>query len=146
MSVLSEKVAYLKGLFEGAEFSEKDKETKIFRAIIDVLGELSGEVADLDERIDDVESVLDEVDEDLADLEDDYYGDDEEDEEDDFVELECPNCGETVYFDMNMLDSDDLVCPNCDTVICEAEEECGCGCHHHGAADDGDDEEDELKF
>lgn len=143
MSVLSEKVAYLKGLFEGAEFSEKDKETKVFRAIIDVLGELSSEAGNLDERLDEVEAVLEEVDEDLADLEDDYYAEDED--EDDFIEVECPDCGETVYFDMNMLDSADLVCPNCEALICETEE-CGCGCKHHEQDEEEDDDEDELEF
>ena len=59
---------------------------------------------------------------------DDYdeilYGEDEDDEDedvdddDDFFEVVCPNCGETIYFDEDMLDNPDgLICPNCNEPI-----------------------------
>ena len=39
-------------------------------------------------------------------------------DEDDFIEVVCPHCGETVYFDEDMIDSDDgLICPNCNETI-----------------------------
>ena len=39
-------------------------------------------------------------------------------DEDGFIEVVCPHCGETVYFDEEMIDSDDgLICPNCNETI-----------------------------
>ena len=36
----------------------------------------------------------------------------------DFFEVVCPACGETIYFDEDMLDSDDgLICPCCNEPI-----------------------------
>ena len=54
-------------------------------------------------------------------------GDDEDEDEDyfdedDFVEVECPHCGETVYFDQEMLEGDDLICPNCNETILPKED------------------------
>ena len=56
----------------------------------------------MDECIDDIYEELDTI--------EDYVFEDEEDDEDedyfdeeDFVEVECPHCGETVYFDQEML-------------------------------------------
>ena len=41
-----------------------------------------------------------------------------DDFDDDFVEVECPHCGETVYFDQDMLESDEeLICPNCNKPV-----------------------------
>ena len=39
-------------------------------------------------------------------------------EDDDFFEVVCPSCGETIYFDEDMLDNPDgLICPNCNEPI-----------------------------
>ena len=49
-----------------------------------------------------------------------YYDDDEDEDEedDDFFEVVCPSCGETIYFDEDMLDNPDgLICPNCNEPI-----------------------------
>ena len=57
------------------------------------------------DELDDIETAIDE----------DYDG---ELDEDDFIEVVCPHCGETVYFDEDMIDSDDgLICPNCNETI-----------------------------
>ena len=40
-----EKVAYLKGLFEGMEIDESTKEGKLLKAVVDVLGELAEDPA-----------------------------------------------------------------------------------------------------
>ena len=49
---------------------------------------------------------------------------DEEDlvseEDDGFYEVECPSCGETVYFD-DTLDTDSLVCPACGEKVMDFE-------------------------
>ena len=49
---------------------------------------------------------------------------DGDDEDDDFVELQCPECGETIYFDEDMLESgEELLCPNCNALLVPTLEE-----------------------
>ena len=57
----------------------------------------------------------------------DFDEDDEDYEdfdEDDYVELECPECGESIYFDEAMLEcGEELLCPNCNAVLVPVLEE-----------------------
>ncbi len=124
MSIIKEKVEYLKGFCEGAELDPNSKEYKVISKIIEVLDEVALAIDDLEERQDELEDVVDDIDEDLADLEEDYYetlggdfDDDEDDDDDGFVEIECPHCKETVYFDVAMLEQPTLTCPSCDGII-----------------------------
>ncbi|HHY81456.1 MAG TPA: hypothetical protein GX505_02115, partial [Clostridiales bacterium] len=44
--------------------------------------------------------------------------DDDDEEGTRYIEVECPHCHETVYFDEEIFeDDDDLVCPNCNETI-----------------------------
>ena len=53
-------------------------------------------------------------------------------------QIECPNCGETVYFDVDMVDSEEgLICPNCNAEI-ELDLPCGCGCGCEDCKEDDD--------
>ncbi len=139
MSYISEKVAYLDGLADGQDI-DSEKHGKLLRGIIDALGAIAEELEEQNETIDDLSDCIDEIYEELDDLGED--DDDDDFDDDDFVEVDCPHCGETVYFDADMLDSEDgLICPNCNETIeldipdCD----CGCGC---GCCDDGDGKED----
>ncbi|MDL2289141.1 phage terminase large subunit family protein [Clostridia bacterium OttesenSCG-928-F22] len=125
MSVITEKVAYLKGLLEGLELNEKDKETKLFVQIIEILDEMAFTMEDMEERQAELEEVVDDIDEDLAAVEDELYEgcDCGCEDDDDFVEVECPHCGETVFFDASALEEPELACPNCNELIYEDEEE-----------------------
>ena len=122
MSRISEKVAYLDGLMEGLNIHE-DKYGKIFSAIVDALDVIAEEMSDHDDAIADLEENIDEIFENLDEYDDFLYGDEDDEEEDkfdddDFFEIVCPNCGETIYFDQDMLDSPDgLICPNCNEPI-----------------------------
>ncbi len=123
MSRISEKVAYLDGLMEGLNISE-DKYSKIFTAIVDTLDLIAEEMSDHDDALADLEESIDEIFENLDEYDDFLYGDEDDDEEDDefdeddFFEVVCPNCGETIYFDQDMLDSPDgLICPHCNEPI-----------------------------
>ena len=124
---IMEKVAYLKGLVEGMEIDMSKKEGKILAAIIDVLEELSLEVADLwDDQVELAEG-LDVVSDDLADIEDiiydeedefedefdEEYYEDELDEDEDCYATTCPTCEETIYFDESILEDGEVICPNC---------------------------------
>ena len=39
--------------------------------------------------------------------------DDDELDDVDFYEVKCPHCDEKVFFDEDMVNSSELVCPNC---------------------------------
>lgn len=98
MSYMYERVSYLKGLAEGMEMSDSTKEGKLLLNIINILEEFAEEMEEVYEELDEIsESVMElddyieAVDEDLAELEEDIY--ELEDFQDDFEEIECPDCG-----------------------------------------------------
>ena len=116
---ISEKVAYLKGLMEGMNLSADSNEGKLFRAIVDVLDEIALEVEDLTDEVMELGDGLDVISDDLSDVEDIVYDDDEDDEEDEEDEEEecyattCPECEEEIFFDDTMLEDGEIICPNC---------------------------------
>lgn len=113
MSYISEKVAYLDGLAEGLSIDDS-KEGKLLRSIIDVLGSIAEQLEEHDEALEDVNDCVEDLYETLD--EDDKDQDGDEDQE--FFEIVCPSCGETIYFDEDMLDSEDgLICPCCNEPI-----------------------------
>lgn len=114
MTYLSEKVSYLKGLAEGLGINDDSKEHKIIRAIIDTLEEFADAFSELDASHADLKRYVDTINDDLSEVEDEVFDDD-----DDYVEVECPNCHETVYVDEDLFDDEDgeVVCPNCNETI-----------------------------
>ena len=137
---LSEKSAYLKGLMEGLSLDTETNEGKMIAAIVDLLGDMSKRVADIEETTIAISDELDEIEEDLDAIED-YILDDEDEEdwddedwdEDDtdelddeesdegfefgdedttIYEVECA-CGEVIDFDEETLEKGSIVCPNC---------------------------------
>ena len=121
---ITEKVAYLKGLAEGLGLDKETKEGKIIAAMIDILDDIALELEDLGDGLEEVCDGLDAVSEDLEDVEnflfDEDGGDEDEDDYDEeyeagLYEITCPQCGEVVCVDEDMLANDDLACPNCGT-------------------------------
>lgn len=117
---ITEKVAYLKGLLEGMELDTEKKEGKLIAAIIDVLDDIALELEDMKDYADELGDGLDAVSDDLEDVEDVVFGEDEDDDfEDDFEDDEdcyattCPTCEETIYFDESILEDGEVICPNC---------------------------------
>ena len=139
---ISEKSAYLKGLMDGLKLNTESDEGKMIAAIVDLLGDVTKRVTDIEEttiaisdELDEIEEDLDAIEDYILDDEDDYdFGDDEDeldwddedelDEEDpeegfDFgdedstiYEVECA-CGEVIDFDEEVLEKGSIVCPNC---------------------------------
>ena len=139
---LTEKSAYIKGLAEGLELDKTTKEGKILAALLELVDEMAQEISDIQTDIEEIDEDLDylndyveELDEDLEAVEDflddeDWEEDEEEDDEDffcdgdcegcdgcdaedeEFFEIVCPSCGETVCFDQE-LDPENLICPAC---------------------------------
>ena len=134
---ISEKSAYLKGLMDGLKLSTETDEGKMIAAIVDLLGDLTKKVTDIEDTTIAISDELDEIEEDLDAIEDfimdeDDEWDDEEDEDDswdgwdeddeegfDFgdedstiYEVECA-CGEIINFDEETLEEGSIICPNC---------------------------------
>ena len=115
---IPEKVSYIKGLAEGLNLDDSTKEGKVLLAMLDVLNDIALDLEEVDEDLDEMAEVLSDVEESVYDLEDEVYGDDDcddEDEEldDDMYEVTCPNCGNSVVVDYDILSDGEIDCPNC---------------------------------
>ena len=113
---ISEKVAYLKGLAEGLNLdTEKSKEGKLISVMIGILEELAMSVEDLEENALNLGEEIDVLSDDLADVEDVVFDEDEDEEDydDDWFEVECPTCGETLIIDDEALADGEVECPKC---------------------------------
>ena len=119
---ICEKVAYIKGLAEGLALDDSTKEGKVLAAIIDVLGDITNEICEIEDGCDELMEQLDAVDEDL-------------------YEIECPACHDTVYLDEDMLEEDGITCPNCGTELEFDFDGCDCGCCHGEDDTDADEKE-----
>ncbi len=121
MSYLTERASYLQGLADGLKINEDTNEGKLVLAMLDLIDEMAAELDDLDERQTDVEELL-------ADLTEDF---DDEDDDMEYYEITCEKCGNKIYLDEDLLDSDeDIYCQVCGEKI-EIEFDCDCGCHDH---------------
>ena len=134
---INEKSAYLKGLMDGLKLSTETDEGKMISAIVDLLGDITKKVTDIENTTIAISDELDEIEEDLDAIEDFIMDDedeweDEEDEDDswdgwdeddeegfDFgdedstiYEVECA-CGEIINFDEETLEDGSIICPNC---------------------------------
>jgi len=120
---ITEKVAYLKGLMDGLEIDKSTKEGKVLTAIVDILDDVASSVSDLETGMDMVTHQVDLLDEDIQEMQEDLYGEDEDGcgcgcEDDDYFdgelyEVTCPKCGDTVCVDEDMLDEGEIGCPGC---------------------------------
>ncbi len=120
---ITEKVAYLKGLAEGMELDTEKKQGKLLAAIIDVLEDIALELADIQDAQEELGDGLDAVSDDLEDVEDLLFGEDEDQdggyelddlgEDEDCYATTCPTCEETIYFDESVLEDGEVICPNC---------------------------------
>ena len=133
---ISEKSAYLKGLMDGLSLNTETDEGKMIAAIVDLLGDMSKRITDIEEttiaisdELDEIEEDLDAIEDFIMDEEDDYEDEDYEDPWDDedeeyeegfdfgdedstIYEVECA-CGEVINFDEEVLEQGSMTCPNC---------------------------------
>ena len=79
---ISEKSAYLKGLMDGLKLDTETNEGKMIAAIVDLLGDMSKRMVDIEDTTIAISDELDEIEEDLDAIEDFIM--DEDDEEDDW--------------------------------------------------------------
>ena len=129
---ISEKSAYLKGLMDGLNLDTTTAEGKLIESIVDLLGDVTKKLTDVEDttiaisdELDEIEEDLDAIEDFIMDEEDEYYDDDFEDE-DDFndegfeygdedttvYEVECV-CGNIIDFDEEVLEKGSIICENC---------------------------------
>jgi len=124
MSILKEKVSYLKGLMNGLDLEEVENQKKFFNSILETLDEFSEEIERIDSMQAGLKDQVDAIDEDLGTLEDEIY----EDGEDESIDITCPHCNETISFTGEELsENEEVECPVCHKTF-EIEWECDCGC------------------
>ena len=132
---ISEKSAYLKGLMDGLKLDTEKAEGKMIAAIVDLLGDVTKRLTDVEETTIAISDELDEIEEDLDAIEDYILDEEDEDWEDDYedewdedeeyeegfdfgdedstiYEVECA-CGEIITFDEETLEKGSMTCPNC---------------------------------
>ena len=135
---ISEKAAYLKGLMDGLNLDTETAEGKMISAIVDLLGDVTKKLTDVEDTTIAISDELDEIEEDLDAIEDfimdededDYDEDDYEDDEDEeyeegfdfgdedsiIYEVECA-CGNIIDFDEETLESGSIVCDKCGELL-----------------------------
>ncbi|MGN1457629.1 MAG: CD1247 N-terminal domain-containing protein [Acutalibacteraceae bacterium] len=121
---LTEKAAYIKGLVDGLNLDANDKQTKVIKALVELVNEMAEEISNLEQCYDDVCDQIDAIDEDLSGVEDIIYDEDYDDDmcncsscndlDDDMqYEVTCPTCGTTIGLDEDSLNDGSIVCPCC---------------------------------
>ncbi len=143
------KVGYVRGFMEGLKIDEKTDEGKLLSKIVDLLDDVCQEIKDLKVDLEASWDMIDDMDRDLAELEEEVFGDCCDDVDDVFC-VKCPDCGEEHYLRYDMLTDDELEtgkikCPSCkaeidiDDCLVDEEQGCSCGCGKSDCkCDDGD--------
>ena len=123
---------------DGLKLDTETNEGKMIAAIVDLLGDMTKKVVDIEDTTIAISDELDEIEEDLDAIED-YILDEEDDEDDDYVdedgwdddeeddgeegfdfgdeettvyEVQCA-CGNIIDFDEDVLESGSIVCDKC---------------------------------
>ena len=133
---INERAAYVQGLFEGYGIDSKEKEGRILSEMLSLISDMADKITALENECGELRDYIEELDEDLGFVEETVFETEEDEDEeltgeedDGFYEVECPSCGETVYFD-DSLESDSLVCPACGEKVMDfdvCDEDCeGC--------------------
>ena len=146
---ITENAAYLNGLFDGYELDTTSKECKIIKGLLELVSDMADKIKALEDDNKELHEYIEELDHDLGELEEEVYlcddecdcdcddcdcdcdcddysdlNEDEEfayDDDEEFYEVECPHCGETICFGEE-LTVETLVCPACGERIDTVEE------------------------
>lgn len=136
MSKLTDRASYLKGLAAGMKLNMDKDSNKLLLEMLDVMQEMTVEMEHMTEAHQELDEYVESIDDDLADLEETLFGDeedfDEEDDEDEcscghchgedeemedeeeLISYECPSCGHEIVFNTSSVDfGEDYRCPAC---------------------------------
>ena len=123
---ISEKVAYVKGMFDGMALdTAASKEAKLISSMLEILEEVGLSIEDLEDTCAALGEEIDAISDDLSDVEEVVFDEDDEDEDDDecycddddFFEVECPNCGADICIDESVLEAGEVACPACNELF-----------------------------
>ena len=134
---ISEKSAYIKGLMDGLNLDTEKAEGKLIAALVELMGDVTKKLSDVEDTTIAISDELDEIEEDLDAIEDyilesedeDYYDDDDDfddhddddyedegfdygDEDSTIYEVKCA-CGNVIAFDEDTLEEGSIVCDEC---------------------------------
>ena len=82
MSKLTDRISYLKGMAAGMKLNMEKDANQLMMEMLGVMGEMAEEMAAMDEAHNDLNEYVESIDDDLANLEETLFGDEELDEED----------------------------------------------------------------
>ncbi|MHB1610134.1 MAG: CD1247 N-terminal domain-containing protein [Sulfobacillus sp.] len=140
MADLRRKVSYLSGMAERYDLADQGRQGKILAEMVQVLRELSLDVEEVQANQLELEEYVEEIDSDLMTLEEDVYvgtSEDEDDDDDDdlrfeeddnegYIELECPVCLQDSLYNEALFDEEgiQLSCPHCGNIVFDSDEDC----------------------
>ena len=139
MSKMTDRISYLKGMAAGMKLNMEKDSNKLMMEMLAAMGEMAEEMAAMAEAHSDLNDYVESIDDDLADLEETLFGDedelddeadleDEEDiededededdedgaEDDELISYACPSCEHVIEFCASDVDFDeDFLCPAC---------------------------------
>jgi len=160
---ISEKAAYLKGLMDGLDLDADKPETKVIKALVELVGDMARKLTDIEDTTIAISDELDEIEEDLDAIEDYILDEDEDEDEDDWDEDEdwdeddCWDededfeegfeygdedsiiyevkcvCGNVINFDEETLEKGSIICDKCGETL-------------EFSVDDVEEEDEEIPF
>ena len=129
MSKMTDKVSYLKGLAAGMKLNMEKDSNKLMLEILNAMGEMAEEMQLMVDAHEELNEYVESIDDDLADLEETLFGEEDEDVEfdpsedadddddvydDELIAYACPFCGHEIQFHASDVDFDeDYLCPAC---------------------------------
>lgn len=127
MDSMKSKVAYLHGMIDGLSVDLNSKEGKVIAAMANILDEFAIRLDEIEDKQEQLEMYIGTLDDDLLDVEENFFGyEDSEDyiAEEDFIEYQCPRCGEMIYIDKTIVENNEEIgCPNCNFALINNENE-----------------------
>ena len=128
MSKLTDKVSFLKGLAAGMKLNMDKDSNKLMLEILNAIGEFAEEMQLMADAHAELNEYVESIDDDLADLEETLFGEEDEDavfeqdeegydageDDDELIAYACPTCGHEIQFKASDVDFDeDYLCPAC---------------------------------
>ena len=135
---ISEKAAYLKGLMDGLNLDTEKAEGKMIASIVELLGDVTKKLTDIEDTTIAISDELDEIEEDLDAIEDFILDEEDEEDWDDEWDDECDcdddcdceagfefgdedsiiyevkcACGNIINFDEETLEAGSIICDEC---------------------------------
>ena len=118
MSKLTDRISFLKGMAAGMKLNMDKDSNKLMLEMLTVMGEIAEEMAAMEEKHNDLNEYVESIDDDLVELEETLFGEEDGLSDDDLILYACPHCGNELEFSASDVDFDeDFLCPVCSKPI-----------------------------